>query len=237
MFTNSMVEEILPYELLEELKTQGFPVTRVAQQKATADERKLPIFLVKLTTSYDHSQFKHITDLCGMKIKTTDRIREEDEEFQEEKKSGEGWATVVMRRSSREHWRQESRTWGKPTERPHQKKWEPREDYKPRVRKPYKENGTETRHCYQCWERGHLARNCPYVRRPSGHRDRTEPMEVNLMDLVKVYDNRKKGTSIGGRIVRRVMETVRQRRHQRMGQLGQEIPRGNRRTRRRTQTR
>ncbi|KAL1130356.1 hypothetical protein AAG570_013294 [Ranatra chinensis] len=62
-------EETLPDEILEELKTQGFPVTRVAQLKATADKRKLPIFLVQLTPSEDKDKIRNMIDLCGMKMK------------------------------------------------------------------------------------------------------------------------------------------------------------------------
>ncbi|KAL1130361.1 hypothetical protein AAG570_013299 [Ranatra chinensis] len=73
-----------------------------------------------------------------------------------------------------------------------QKKWEPRKEHKTREKKHYRDDRQETTRCYQCRERGHLARSCPYIRQSPGYRDVTEPMEVNLMDLVKTYDSHKK---------------------------------------------
>ncbi|KAL1124331.1 hypothetical protein AAG570_002099 [Ranatra chinensis] len=120
---------------------------------------------------------------------TIGRIREENEEFQEEKRSGENWAVVEGRQPRKEHMRTDHRQWRELREKQGSKKWKSREEYKTREKKHYRDDRRETRRCYQCRDRGHLARSCPYIRRSSGYRDGTEPIEINQMNLVKTYDS------------------------------------------------
>ncbi|KAL1130113.1 hypothetical protein AAG570_013052 [Ranatra chinensis] len=52
------------------------------------------------------------------------------------------------------------------------KKWTPREDKPSNGNRRYEQDNRDSRRCYQCRERGHIARFCPYARRPSGFRER-----------------------------------------------------------------
>ncbi|KAL1140052.1 hypothetical protein AAG570_007029 [Ranatra chinensis] len=132
-----------------------------------------------------------------------DVIREEDEEFLESRRVEEGWTRVPYRHQKREPQRREYRE-------------TPRREYKEIPRREHRERGeyrpqmnrqkwgqkaenrfresrdpTDDRRCYQCRERGNIARFCPYIRRSTGFRTRPEPMEVNFADLVRQYDDRR----------------------------------------------
>ncbi|KAL1139277.1 hypothetical protein AAG570_006263 [Ranatra chinensis] len=121
-----------------------------------------------------------------------DMIKEEDEDFREERKSEEGWTKVSRPPPKRQEYRPQKDY--RQVQATSNRKWTPRGT--PRENKPsngYRRYEQDSRRCYQCQERGHIARFCPYIQRPSGFRDRGEPMEVNVADLIRDYDVRRKG--------------------------------------------
>ncbi|KAL1129673.1 hypothetical protein AAG570_012618 [Ranatra chinensis] len=133
-----------------------------------------------------------------------DVIREEDEEFLESRKAEEGWTRVPYRYQKREPQRREyretpRREYKKTPRREHRERGEYRPQtnrqkwgQKPENRFRESRDPTDDRRCYQCRERGHIARFCPYIRRSTGFRNRPEPIEVNFGDLVRQYDDRRR---------------------------------------------
>ncbi|KAL1129521.1 hypothetical protein AAG570_012466 [Ranatra chinensis] len=62
-------DETLPEELLAELKSEGFPVIRVAQLKSTGDKRRLPLFLVEFHPAVDKNKVNGITNILEMGVR------------------------------------------------------------------------------------------------------------------------------------------------------------------------
>ncbi|KAL1138334.1 hypothetical protein AAG570_008398 [Ranatra chinensis] len=120
-----------------------------------------------------------------------DMIKEEDEGFKEERKNEEGWTRVSKQPPRRQEYRPQREY--RQVQATSNKKWTPREDKPSNGNRRYEQDNRDSRRCYQCRERGHIARFCPYLQRPSGFRERGEPMEVNVADLVREYDMRRKG--------------------------------------------
>ncbi|KAL1132748.1 hypothetical protein AAG570_010700 [Ranatra chinensis] len=126
-----------------------------------------------------------------------DIIREEDDDFKENRRAEEEWTKVTHQRPRREAPRREYRERGEYKPQVVKPRWQQREGYRPREeRKPreYRDQGrrdrVEDRRCFQCKEKGHIARYCPYIRRSTGYRDRGEPMEVNFGDLIREGERR-----------------------------------------------
>ncbi|KAL1130332.1 hypothetical protein AAG570_013270 [Ranatra chinensis] len=127
-----------------------------------------------------------------------DVIREEDEDFMESRKVEEGWTRVshqrqkkeTPRREYRETPRREYKEKGEYRPQTNRPKWKRKPDNRPRESRDHQH--LDGRRCYQCRERGHIARFCPYIRGSSGFRNRPEPMEVNFGDLVRQYDERRR---------------------------------------------
>ncbi|KAL1131424.1 hypothetical protein AAG570_011041 [Ranatra chinensis] len=125
-----------------------------------------------------------------------DVIREEDEEFLESRRVEEGWTKVpyryqrreTPRREYKEIPRREHRQRGEYRPQTNRPKW----GQKPENRFRESRDPTDDRRCYQCRERGHIARFCPYIRRSTGFRNRPEPMEIDFGDLVRQYDDRRR---------------------------------------------
>ncbi|KAL1140108.1 hypothetical protein AAG570_000040 [Ranatra chinensis] len=99
-----------------------------------------------------------------------DIIKEEDEDFKDERRNEKGWTRVSKHPPRRQEYRPQREY--RLVLSTNNKKWTPREDKPSNGNRRYEQDGRDSRRCYQCRERGHIARFCPYVRRPSGFRER-----------------------------------------------------------------
>ncbi|KAL1130312.1 hypothetical protein AAG570_013250 [Ranatra chinensis] len=121
-----------------------------------------------------------------------DKVREEDEDFLENRKTEDGRTRVGNQRTRREETRREYRERREYKPQASKPRWSPREEPRTREQKRHYREQQDTRRCFQCKERGHIARVCPYMRRQSNWRNGPEPMEVNMTDLIRQYDGRRR---------------------------------------------
>ncbi|KAL1131214.1 hypothetical protein AAG570_010832 [Ranatra chinensis] len=151
---------------------------------------------------------REVPDRVKKSLKTTstplrldeavDIVREEDEEFRESRRTDEDWTKVTYSRQKRETPRREYRERGEYKPQVAKPRWQLREEYRPREeylprggRDQSRRDRPDERRCYQCKQKGHIARFCPYMRQSTGYRDRGEPMEVNFGEFVREAQTRR----------------------------------------------
>lgn len=118
-----------------------------------------------------------------------DIIRAEDEEYREANEKEERWTKPHSRRQEERNIRRE-RPRIQPTFTPTTRREE-------RPRRPERTSkgrqwDTSDRRCYECGQKGHIARFCPYIARRGQNVFKPEPMEVNMVDLERRFDTKKK---------------------------------------------
>lgn len=117
-----------------------------------------------------------------------DIIRAEDEEYREANEKEERWTKVQKTRRPEERYVRREKPRPQPQFSPPRREDRPRRQERTTDRKQW---DRPVRRCFECRSTDHLARECPYMARRGYNACKPEPMDVNMVDLEKRYDNRR----------------------------------------------